>query len=132
MCQDGRLESTTMQYNDFDPQYDLESDKDISGETINGLSTGERGFLGKVLFPDKDGVQNSTNHNIIVIINKNLSSAGAAEVYSHEVNGHALLYIMNGGNHVGASHQTINMFDGNRTLIEMIIKSKKETINNMR
>ena len=132
MCQDGRLESTTMQYNDFDPQYDLESDKDISGETINGLSTGESGFLGKVLFPDKDGVQNSTNHNIIVIINKNLSSAGAAEVYSHEVNGHALLYIMNGGNHVGASHQTINMFDGNRTLIEMIIKSKKETINNMR
>ena len=132
MCQDGRLESTTMQYYDFDPQYDLESDKDISGETINGVSTGESGFLGKVLFPDKDGVQNSANHNIIVIINKNLSSAGAAEVYSHEVNGHALLYIMNGGNHAGASHQTINMVDVNRTLIEMIIKSKKETIKNMR
>ena len=42
------------------------------------------------------------------------------------------MYIMNGGNHAGASHQTINVLDGNSTLIEMIIKTKKETTKNMR
>ena len=108
MKQDGKSETQTMTYVSFDPKYDLESDKDINGETINGLSTGESGFMGKTLFPDKDGIQNSPNGNIIVIINKNLSPAGAAETYSHEANGHALLYIKNGGNHNGASHQSIN------------------------
>ena len=48
----------------------LEEDKDLKGETMGGLSTGESGFMGKTLFPDKDGIQNSPNGNIIVIINK--------------------------------------------------------------
>ena len=133
MGQDGKLGTETMPYNSFDPKYDLESDKDLKGETMGGLSTGESGFMGKTLFPDKDGIQNSPNGNIIVIINKNLSPAGAAENYSHEANGHALLYILNGGNHKGASHQPINgqWIEGNKTLMEMIINSKKETIENM-
>ena len=130
---DGNLGYATMQYNKFDPIYDSESDKDLTGETMNGLSSGESGFLGKTLFPDKNGVQNSPNDNIIVIINKNLSPQGAAEIYSHEANGHALLYIMNGGNHNGASHQPIDgrFVEGNIILKEMIINSKKETIKNM-
>ena len=68
-----------------------------------------------------------------MIINKNLSPQGAAEIYSHEANGHALLYIMNGGNHNGASHQPIDgrFVEGNIILKEMIINSKKETIKNM-
>jgi hypothetical protein len=33
--------------------------------------------MGKTLFPDKEGIQNSPNGNIIVIVNKNLSPAGA-------------------------------------------------------
>ena len=133
MGQDGKLGTETMPYNSFDPKYDLESDKDLKGETMGGLSTGESGFMGKNLFPDKDGIQNSPNGNIIVIINKNLSPAGAAENYSHEANGHALLYILNGGNHKGASHRPINgqWIEGNKTLMEMIINSKKETIENM-
>ena len=133
MKQDGKSETQTMTYVSFDPKYDLESDKDINGETINGLSTGESGFMGQTLFPDKDCIQNSPNGNIIVIINKNLSPAGAAETYSHEANGHALLYIKNGGNHNGASHQSINKqwIEGNEILKRMIISSKKETIVNM-
>ena len=85
--------------------------------------------------PEKGGIQNAPNKNIIVIVNKNLSPSGAAETYSHEANGHALLYIQNGGNHEGASHQPINgLFsgvEGNKILMEMIINSKKETIKNM-
>lgn len=97
-----------MPYNAFDTKYDSESDKDLTGETMGGLSTGESGFMGKVLFPDKDGIQNSPN-------------------------GHALLYILNGGDHKGASHQPVNgrWIEGNKTLMEMIINSKKETIKNM-
>lgn len=135
MGQDGKLGAATMSYYSFDPKYDSESDKDLMGKTMSGLSTGESGFMGKTLFPDKDGIQNSPNNNIIVVVNKNLSPAGAAETYSHEANGHALLYIKNGGNHKGASHQPINgLFsggEGNKTLMEMIINSKKETIKNM-
>ena len=133
MEQNGRLGTVTMSYNDFDPIYDSETDKDLTGETMGGLSTGESGFMGKTLFPDKEGIQNSPNNNIIVIINKNLSPAGAAEIYSHEANGHVLLYINNGGNHKGASHQPVDggWIEGNKILMEMIIKSKKETIKNM-
>lgn len=61
---------------------------------------------------------------------------GAAEMYSHEANGHGLLYIRNGGDHAGASHNVINL-DGkltetNEPLKIMIIQSRRETINNMR
>jgi len=133
MGQDGKSGTATMSYYAFDPKYDSESDKDLKGETMGGLSTGESGFMGKTLFPDKEGIQNSPNGNIIVIVNKNLSPAGAAENYSHEANGHALFYILNGGDHKGASHQPVNgrWIEGNKTLMEMIINSKKETIKNM-
>jgi RHS repeat-associated protein len=132
MGQDGKLGTATMIYQAFDPDW---PNKDLKGETTGGLSTGEGGFMGKVLFPDKDGMQNSPNGNIVVIVNKNLSPAGAAESYSHEANGHALLYILNGGDHKGASHQAGDGLcsggDRNKTLVEMIINSKKETIKNM-
>ncbi len=133
MGQDGQLGTETMSYVPFDPKYDSEADKDLTGETMGGLTTGESGFMGKTLFPDKEGIQNSPNGNIIVIVNKNLSPAGAAENYSHEANGHALLYILNGGDHKGASHQPVNgqWIEGNKTLMDMIINSKKETIKNM-
>lgn len=126
----GVIGNATMSYESYNPLYD---DKDPNGETINGLSTGESGFMGKTLFPDREGLQNSTNSNIQVIVNKNLSLAGAAETYSHEANGHALLYIRNGGNHKGASHQPVGeqWTEGNSTLKKMIIDSKKETIQNM-
>ena len=132
---DGSLGTNTMGYNAFDPKYDTESDKDVTGETLSGISSGESGFLGTTLFPGSDAPQNSPTQNIIVVVNKNLSVNGAAEVYSHEANGHALLYIRNGRDVKGASHQPKNgLFEGGETnveLREMIIRSKKETIVNM-
>lgn len=131
MGQEGQLGKETMSYVPFDPSYP--EDRDLTGSTIGGTSTGENGFMGKTLFPDREGVQNSPNGNIIVIVNKNLSPAAAAELYSHEGNGHALLYILNGGDHKGASHQPVNgqWIEGNKTLMGMILNSKKETIKNM-
>ncbi|MCQ2375114.1 MAG: hypothetical protein MJ069_04350 [Salinivirgaceae bacterium] len=130
---DGVCGTETMQHSYFDPQWDTEDDKDIYGQTMAGTSTGESGFLGKTLFPDNEGLQNSISNNIVVIVNKNLSAKAAAEIYSHEANGHALLYILNGGDHNGASHQTqkCGLTELNVRLKEMILQSKQETIFNM-
>lgn len=94
--------------------------------------TGETGKMGITLFPDRAGFSGSTNNTIHVIINKNLSEKGAAETYSHEANGHGALYILNGYNHRGASHHFRGTKDTNIKLIDMIIKSKTETVKNMK
>lgn len=126
---EGVIGTATMQMIPFDPLYP--EDLDFKGETLSGVSTGETGFLGKTLFPDRVGEQNSPNSNLMIIVNSGLSSAWSAEMYSHEANGHALLYVINGYDHIGASHQTVNMVDCNVKLREMIIRSKQETIKNM-
>jgi RHS repeat-associated protein len=96
----------------------------------NDFSTGETGNTGKTLFPDKDGLQNSPDENIKVIINKNLSPQGRAEAYSHEANGHDLLYMRSGYNHKAASHNYKGSQDLNKKLDDLIMRSKIETIEN--
>ena len=130
--ENGELKNSTMTYYDFNPLYDNEDDKDKTCSTISGLSTGETGKMGITLFPDRAGFSGSTNNTIHVIINKNLSEKGAAETYSHEANGHGALYILNGYNHRGASHHFRGTKDTNIKLIDMIIKSKTETVKNMK
>ena len=99
---------------------------------LEDLSTGEEGMMGKTLFPDDVGVQNSTNDNVQVYINPKLSLKGKAEIYSHEANGHVLRYFRNGYDHKNASHEIINGTERNNVLKQMILKSKIETINNFR
>jgi RHS repeat-associated protein len=110
------------------------SEFDTEGNTMSGTSTGESGFLGKTLFPDKNGLQNSPDGTVKVIVNKNLSEPARAEMYSHEGNGHAYIYMMNGGAKARerASHQPVNFKETNTELSQRIIRSKKETIQNMR
>ena len=125
--QEGNIGKETMSYIPFDCNFP--EDKDVDFKYVNGLSTGEMGLFGKVLFPDKDGLQNSTNNNIKIIINSSLSLLGAAESFSHEGYGHALLYVINGGNHDGASHNLKSTphgpYDSNDTLKKMILNSRK-------
>ena len=92
--------------------------------SIDEITTGETGLLGKTLFPDNDGVQNSTSNNVEVYINLGLSPNGRAEAYSHEVNGHVLLYFRSGYNHKRASHLYIGAIETNTTLRNLIMKSK--------
>lgn len=56
---------------------------------------------------------------------------GAAEAFSHEGYGHALLYIRNGHNHEVASHQIKGMQDTNIILVNMILDARRTTINNL-
>ena len=100
-------------------------------EYVNDITTGETGLLGKTLFPDNNGVQNSTSNNVEVYINLGLSPNGRAEAYSHEVNGHVLLYFRSGYNHKMASHSYIGTTDTNTTLHNLIMKPKIETIKDI-
>ena len=126
---DGQLGTADMSYFPFDESFP--EDKDTDFVFISGLSTGESGFYGKTLFPDNDGDQNSTTDAIEIIIHPSLSKVGAAEAFSHEGYGHALLYIRNGGNHNAASHITKGMTETNIVLKSMILKARKETFNNI-
>ena len=101
-------------------------------EYVDDITTEDTGLWGKTLFPDNDGVQNSTSNNVEVYINLGLSPNGRAEAYSHEVNGHVLLYLRSGYNHKMASHLYIGARDTNTTLRNLIMKSKIETIKNNR
>ena len=129
---EGTIGEAKMSYTQFDAQYP--EDRDLNFEKISGLSTGEMGFYGKTLFPDNIGLENSTNGNIKIIINAGLSSLGAAETFSHEGYGHALLYIINGNNHNGASHIPVPTANGptdqNVVLRNMILRSRRETVCN--
>jgi len=67
-----------------------------------------------------------------IIVNSGLSPKGQAEIYSHEANGHAKIYIQTNGDRNAASHQPVGMRETNKTLVNEIVKSKQETIINMK
>ena len=119
-----------MSYSPPDP-----TDTDPTGKTISGTSTGESGFMGKTLFPDLKGGENSPDRHMYIIVNKNLSEAAAAETHSHEANGHGVIYVTT-HDREQASHQVITtggkLKETNKILIQKITTSKKETILNMK
>lgn len=79
-----------MSYNGADEFY-----MDTNFESTNGLTTGEMGKFGITLLPGKgkSGVNSSDENSIDIIVNKNFSKVGRAESYSHEANGHALMFV---------------------------------------
>ena len=99
-------------------------------ECVSGLTTGECGNYGKTLFPDLEGIENSPSKNIEIYLSPSLSPLGAAEAFSHEAYGHALLYIISGKDHNKASHQSKKGREENEILKEMILSARKETVNN--
>ena len=114
----------------------LEADKDLADEDFqytNGLTTGEGGNNGVTLLPGKgeSSVNSMEDLKIDVIIHQNLSEIGRAETYSHEANGHALMYVRTQDRYKSA-HQYRGLTETNIPLRDMIINSRKETIKNMR
>ena len=125
---DGNTRESKMNYVEAD---EFLADKNF--EYTSGLTTGEGGNNGVTLLPGKgeSGVNSSSNSNIEVIINKNLSENGRAEIYGHEANGHALMYVRTGNRHKSA-HQFAGSKEMNIPLRNMIISSRKETIRNIK
>ena len=64
-------------------------------------------------------------------LNEKLSEEGAAMNYSHEVNGHVLIY-MRTHNRELSKHKSVNMIETNQLLIDLIFESIRETFNNIR
>ena len=116
----------------YEPNPEYGDEKDTLGISVDLLSTGEGGNLGKTLFPDRISSENSPSNNIIIIINNKFSSIGQIESFAHEAYGHALLYLLNGGDHIGASHQTVGSgwIEKNKNLINLLLKTKEETLKN--
>ena len=125
----GNIGVGNMNHTPFNPQFD---EKDTDPTSIGCPSTGESGTSGKTLFPDREGFENSPSNNIIIIINDKFSSIGQIESFAHEAYGHALLYLLNGGDHIGASHQTVGSgwIEKNKNLINLLLKTKEETLKN--
>lgn len=114
----------------------IEVDPDFIGNDGGkgvGTSTGETGFLGKTLFPDLNGAQNSPDNMIHVIINSNLSTGGRAQTFSHEAYGHGLIYMKSNGDRKAASHDfRFGNIDANHILFKLINNAINETIINMK
>ena len=107
------------------------STPDPEGNTLDGTSTGEAGHMGQILLPGKDGLQNSPDGHIKVIINSMLSESAKAEIYSHEANGHVFIYVTT-LDKFKARHMYKGTTDTNKVLDIRIINSKKETIKNIK
>ncbi|NMA74605.1 MAG: RHS repeat-associated core domain-containing protein [Bacteroidales bacterium] len=127
MDNEGNIQDRKMSYQEADPEFADTSDN----VTLNGTTTGEAGFMGVALLPGK-GIsgQNSPDKSIKIIMNKNLSLPARAEMYSHEANGHALMYVRT-RNRTESGHKFEGSRDVNKPLVKMILDSKKETIKNM-
>ena len=128
MANDGSILSYEMNY--------LEPDEDWADEDCqytNGLTTGETGNYGITLLPGKgkSDVNSMNDSRIDVVIHRSLSETGRAEAYSHEANGHALMYVRTQDRYKSA-HQERDLKETNIPLRNMIINSRKETIKNMR
>lgn len=70
--------------------------------------------------------------SIQINLNPHLSEVGAAEAFSHEAYGHALIYVESNGNRDRAMHQYDGNKDKNQELIDYSIKARKETIQNLK
>jgi hypothetical protein len=116
-----------MSYQEADPFF-----ADPTGETLNGTTTGEAGYMGKTLLPGiGTSGENSPDNKIHIIINKHMSEAARAEMYSHEANGHGLMF-MRSRNREQSGHIYKGSTDINQPLRQLIIKSKMETVKNMK
>lgn len=96
----------------------------------NGLSTGEGGNYGKTLFPDNEGIQNSPDEKIHVYVVREMKGVGRAEALSHELYGHAYVYVISGGDHALSEHSFVGCTDVNEYLDGFILTARKTTVNN--
>ena len=122
----GQLYVEKLSYTGFD-EYFIDSEFQIT----YGLSTGETGKFGLSLLPGKGSSEvNSIDEKIYVLIHTSLSTIGRAEAYSHEANGHVIMYNRT-RNREASAHQAINFTENNIPLKQLILKSRKETVYNM-
>lgn len=98
------------------------------------IRTGEDSQLKGITLAQNGGGKFSTNENVQVFTNGNLSEKGQAQNASHElIGGHALFYVRDKPwtHIVGGMNENGTIKEANVELKESIIKSIDETIKNM-
>jgi len=114
---------------------EIENDfMDILFTSCVGNTTGETGNLGVTYMPTKGGSGKGPidGESIHININPYLSPLGAAESFSHEGYGHALIYVRSNGNRKIAVHDYLpGPIENNQLLIDYSIRARKETVKNM-
>ena len=142
---DREIEVTTLEKTDFIYNGELHTETfapvgkddffvDSEFKSCSGNTTGEYGNLGVTYMPTNGEKGKSDAKNPILIhinINPSLSPLGAAETFSHEGFGHALIYVETNGDRTQAVHHFDNSKETNKTLIDKSIRARKETIKNM-
>ena len=105
--------------------------KEENPESPTNPTTGEEGFYGTTLMPGQ-GItgQNSPDDEVHIVLNSNLSPLGAAQTFSHEGYGHGYMYITTKDRSKAAHDFREGCRDVNSALINRIIKSILETIDN--
>ena len=129
------IENGTEKVESFEPVVLLDDFRDYGFSSSTGNTTGESGNLGVTYMPTKGGKgKGAINANSIHInINPSLSLVGAAETFSHEGYGHALIYIRTNGDRNKAKHHIRpGWIETNQLLIDYSIRARKETIMNLK
>lgn len=87
----------------------------------------ESGDFGVTLFPDGNAARQSTKGHIEVVINNKASLGKQIEITSHELFGHAYLYVYTRGNLSRSTHDYQKTdYDHNEELQHRIKKSFEE------
>ena len=118
----------------FNPVEIFDDFKDFGFTSCIGNTTGDTGNLGVTYMPTNGGPGKGPKDgsSIDININPSLSPLGAAETFSHEGYGHALIYVRTGGNREAARHHFLpGSKEGNKLLIDYSIRARKETVKNM-
>lgn len=107
---------------------------DAEGTSISKYSTGEIGWSGVTQYPEAASSYPSTNENVKVHINSQLSAQGRAETFAHEFFGHAFIYATTGdvraSGHDFQDHPDGGQYDANTNLTRRIINAKMEVLKN--
>lgn len=99
------------------------------GPDAFGFDTNETGWLGVTQTPgEQPNKYNSLDNGVHVLLNSTLSAEGKAQMLSHELYGHALLYQRNQPH----THDVRNGVEQNSLLRAAIIMAISETKQNMR
>ena len=126
----GKLKITDMASTYSNPEIDASFKSNLPELPLDGpysLSTGETGNLGVTEMPEASADNRSTNDNVRVFINNRLSPKGRAENLSHELYGHAFLYVTTGD--VSLSTHSPGNLETNMILRNRIANSQNEVRN---
>ena len=121
---DGHLQEFQMRHKEADSYF---ADPEL--KNASGITTGETGKLGVTLL---SGINSVSKKNVIdIYINAKLFTIKRAETFSYEEYDHTVMFL-NTLDRAKPRHTIKGNIDMNSELLNRIIKSRKETIKNIK